>query len=253
MRKTAALATFLLFATASPGAEEAESPNLHAPFDALLKETVKDGLVDYKALEKREEALDAYLSSLADYDAASRPRAERLAFWINAYNAFALKLVLEHYPGIDSVNDVEKPWDTKLAKAAGKLRSLNEIEHEILRKEFEDPRIHFAIVCASISCPDLRSRAYVAEKLDEQLDAAATRFLADPDKGFRVAEKDEEEVVVEVSKIFEWFAEDFVIHSGSIYQYILKYVPPEDAALLKSRRRDVRVRFMDYDWGLNGK
>lgn len=246
-------ATLVLAACTVSDADDTDWTKLHSPLTGLLSGAVKGGVVDYAWLKKREAELDAYLDALARARPASRSRSEKLAFWINAYNAFTLKLILRHYPDLESIRDIEKPWDTSEWKAGGKTLSLNEIEHEILRKELKEPRIHFAIVCASFSCPDLAPQAYAAEKLEEQLDSAARGFLDDTKKGFRVAEKSESRLVVEVSRLFDWFEDDFKSSAGSVRQYLLKYLPKEKADLLKAPQTSVRIKFLGYDWSLNGK
>ncbi len=158
---------------------------LHEPYDKLLRAYVKNGWVNYKAFKQQEARLDAYLKTLAQTDPAKLTKSERLAYWINAYNAFTIKLILRRYPKIKSIKDIPGRWDRREWTAGGKTYSLGEIEHQILRKRFNEPRIHFALVCASKSCPDLPSEAYTAKRLERQLTAAAKQFLADTKKGFR--------------------------------------------------------------------
>lgn len=239
--------------TSSPEARPAVA-GLHAPFDALLKSHVKDGVVDYKGLKAREAALDAYLAVLDKTDPASLKREERLALWINAYNAFTLKLILKHTPGIGSIKDIPDRWNLEDWSVGGKRVSLDHIEHRILRK-MGDPRIHFAIVCASKSCPDLVSEAYVPERLDAQLSAATRRFLADTQKGFRSGMKKGllggKKPVVHVSKILDWFGEDFGKTEGDRLSWIRPYLPDKEQAFLKEHPDPV-LEDLDYDWSLNG-
>jgi hypothetical protein len=155
---------------------------LHAPLGYLLRAYVVDGEVDYAGLASDREPLAAYLDSLAATEVGALGRDARLALWINAYNAFTLQLILEHYPGITSIKEIPRAsrWEDVRWNVGGTLYSLDQIEHEILRPRFGDPRIHFAVVCASVSCPDLREEAYASAHIDAQLDAAARRFLSDP-------------------------------------------------------------------------
>ena len=229
----------------------------HRAWTRLVGQYVADGRVDYASLHHDARAeLSAYLDTLS---AVSRPcyaewtRDQRLAFWINAYNAYTVSLVLEHYPvrSIRSIGWVPgSAFRTKFipmaALADGDL-SLDDIEHGHLRKEFHEPRIHFAIVCASVSCPPLRSEAYRPADLDRQLDEQARRFLGDPTKN-RV---ERESRTLRLSPIFKWFREDFEKAAGSVPAFVARYVDPATAAAC--REPDVRIEFLDYDWSLNGK
>jgi len=159
--------------------------DLHAPFHRLLVAHVKDGAVEYRAFKDREGELDAYRAALAGVDPAALSQNGRLALWINAYNAFTLKLILERCPGIKSIKEISGRWTQVRWVVGGKKRSLGQIEHEIRRKEFQEPRIHFAIACASKSCPILLSEAHEAQTINEQLARAARGFLADPRNGSR--------------------------------------------------------------------
>ena len=229
--------------------------SLHAPFDQLLRAFVNDGRVDYASLKSHEATLDAYRAALARTDPSRLPRDERMALWINAYNAFTIKLILRRYPGITSIKDIPRRWDTREWTVGGRRYSLAGIEHEILRKEFREPRIHFAIVCASKSCPSLASEAYVGDRIDEQLTQAARTFLADPNKGFRA--RREKGVLygynnnVYLSKVFKWFGEDFERQSGSVLNAIMPYLPASDQAFLNQHRNNLSIRYMGYDWTLN--
>ncbi len=238
-----------------PPAELSVAAGVHAPFDGLVRAFVRDGKVDYRCLQTHEAALDAYLATLGRTDPDSLSRDAALAFWVNAYNAFTIKLILSRYPRIGSIKDIPRRWDRRDWLVGGQRYSLNDIEHEILRKQFVEPRIHFAIVCASASCPTLASEAYVAERLDEQLNRAARGFLADPSQGARVDVErrgsDGGRARVYLSAIFKWFREDFEARTGSLLDFVLPYLPPADRAVLERRRTDVSIRFLPYDWSLN--
>ena len=230
---------------------------LHEPYDKLLRAHVKNGWVNYKAFKQQEARLDAYLKTLAQTDPAKLTKSERLAYWINAYNAFTIKLILRRYPKIKSIKDIPGRWDRREWTAGGKTYSLGEIEHQILRKRFNEPRIHFAIVCASKSCPDLPSEAYTAKRLDRQLTAAAKRFLADTKKGLQTRREKGflwgHNNYVYLSSIFNWFAEDFEKHGGSVIAFIKPYVSKKQRAFLEKHKDDFSIRYLDYDWSLNGK
>ncbi len=172
---------------------------------------------------------------------------EKLAFWINAYNIMAVKMVLDHYP-LKSIKDVaglfSSVWKLNVGTVGGKARTLNEIEHDILRKMGE-PRIHVAIVCASLSCPDIRPEAYTSERLHEQLDDQMKAFLANPQKGLQVEETNQR---LYLSSIFKWFAEDFEA-KGGVRPFLAKYVPERVSAYLKMDT--FRLSYLDYNWNLN--
>lgn len=220
-------------------------------WDALLKKYVKpvtlDGVklngVDYPALQKDPEYARTIRALEAFPPTALKSREQKLAFWINTYNIMAVKMVLDHYP-VNSIKDAgglfSSVWKKDVGKVGGKTVTLNEIEHEILRP-MGDPRIHVAIVCASVSCPDLRPEAYTVEALDRQLDDQMRLFLANPSKGLTVDGGD-----VAVSSIFKWFAEDFESRGG-VPGFLTPYAPPSARAALKSGDLD----YLDYNWNLN--
>ncbi len=220
----------------------------HSLWTALLEKYVNDeGLVNYRGFIRDSVQLNAYLRRLTESspDDINWSEKERLAYWINAYNAFTVKLIVDHYP-LASIKDigsaiqipfVNSPWDIKFIEIEGKKLDLNNIEHSILRKEFDEPRIHFAINCASFSCPTLRKEAYSAEKLDAQLNEQAVTFIND------LLRNDIKSNQAELSRIFSWFKGDFT-KNGSLKEYINQY----------SRTKmddDTKISFRKYDWSLN--
>ena len=217
----------------------------HHPWTALLKQYVDEGgLVDYEGFQKDEEALDHYLDSLSYHPPGSNwSEEEQLAYWINAYNAFTVKLILDHYP-LKSIKDIggggitmiNSPWDIKFFTIGEVSMDLNTIEHEILRKQFDEPRIHFAINCASISCPKLRNEAFTAEKLEEQLEDQAMDFINDPSKNLFT------DTYIHLSSIFNWFESDFTKQTD-----LLSFI----AAYKIDLNRSAKLSFLEYDWGLN--
>lgn len=221
----------------------------HAPFDRILKDHVSEGRVDYAAL-KHDARLGSYLDALAAADvAALGTRNEQLAFWINAYNAYTLKLIVDHYP-VKSIRDIPHPevessWDLPLARVAGRQLSLNAIEHTILRGELKEPRIHYAVVCAAVSCPPLRTEAFVAERLDAQLRDQAERFLATWNRF------DPQTRRAEISQIFKWFASDFGGEPASVLRALAPYAPARVQASLAADADRWTVTYLDYDWALN--
>lgn len=241
------------------GAAPPDCPNadaMHAGFTDVLHRHVHHGWVHYAALAREDRpALDRYLATLAAVTPAclaTWTRPQRFAFWINAYNAYTIRLVLDHYP-IASIRSVGwfpgaafRERFIPIRAVPGTPLSLNDIEHKILRPTFRDARVHFAIVCASKSCPPLRAEAYRGADLDRQLDDQARRFLADPTKNTA----DASARVLRLSKIFDWFREDFERDAGSLLDYVRRYAPPQMAAVAEAP--GVRIQFLDYDWTLNG-
>lgn len=239
---------------APPPAESVEA-GTHAAFDVLVRAFVRDGEVDYRCVQTHEAELDGYLATLGRTDPGTLSRDEALALWINAYNAFTIKLILSRYPRIESIKDIPRRWVRQDWIVGGRRYSLNDIEHEILRKQFVEPRIHFAIVCASASCPKLASQAFVAGRLDEQLNRAARAFVTDSIRGVRVEVErwgtGEGRGRVYLSSIFKWFREDFEARAASLLGFIMPYLSPTDRAVLERHRNDVSIRFLPYDWSLN--
>ncbi|MDX1411553.1 MAG: DUF547 domain-containing protein, partial [Nitrospirales bacterium] len=171
---------------------------------------------------------------------------DRLAFWINAYNAFAIQGILDGYSPTTWVGRYTY-FVSRDYLVGGARVNLYAVERAILIPEFREPRIHFAIVCASRSCPKLRSWAYSPDKLDQQLDDSARLFINDPNRNVF----DRQQKVAYLSKIFDWFTDDFVSHSGSLTKYVAQYV--EDPKLAEELVQETyRVEFLEYDWTLNG-
>jgi hypothetical protein len=174
---------------------------------------------------------------------------ERLAFWINAYNILAIELVVRH-PGVASIREIgsllRPVWSREVGPVGGRGRSLGEIEHEILRP-LGDPRIHGAIVCASVSCPPLRREPFAAERIDEQLDEQLRRWLASPEKGLRV---DAGAGTLHLSRIFDWFEADFEA-TGGVLAFVARRAPDAEGRWIAEHADRVRVRYLPYDWDLN--
>lgn len=221
-------------------------------YDQLLQKHVKNGKVDYLALKTSPGELDEYLSWLANADPEQLDTAEeRLAFWMNAYNAFVLKGVIDTLPEKSediagySVKKIKGFFARRKFVVGGRYYSLDEIENNVLRPIFKDPRVHFSIVCASQSCPVLQGKAFRREDIHAQLEEATKRFLASKDR-FKI---DRENKIVYLSPIFRWFKEDFGEAKGSIYDFIADYLEEEDKAFIKTG--DFTIEYLDYDWGLN--
>lgn len=223
-------------------------------WDRVVRTHGRDGGVDYGALAADRADLDAFLRSLADADPESWSEPDQVAFWINAYNAVVVHFVLERYPGLDSVRAVDGFFETLRFPVAGQERSLDEIEGAA--RALGDPRVHFAVVCASTSCPDLRPEAYRGDRLDEQLADQTAAFLADPDKGLRY---DEAAGRLYVSSIFKWYAGDFTGGSTVVSYFfrdgLLDWVTLRLPADLRARIEagDPDLVYLDYDWSLNDR
>ncbi len=217
----------------------------HQQWDNVLKKYVNNyGLVNYRALQKDPAELNSYLKTLSNNPPQDNWSAdEQKAYWINAYNAFTVSLILQHYP-VKSIKDIagkiykiNTPWDIKFITIGGRKYDLNNIEHGILRKKFNDPRIHFALVCASISCPRLRIEAYTAANLNAQLEDAGRSFLNDKSKNnISTARAD-------LSKYFSWYKGDFT-NNGSLPDFINMYSQTKINS-------NTKITSLDYNWSLN--
>ncbi|MEP2775428.1 MAG: DUF547 domain-containing protein [Luteolibacter sp.] len=219
----------------------------HAKFTDVLKANVKGENVDYAALHKDPDKLGSYLVDLAAVDQSEYAEwsdDQKMAYLINLYNAATLKLIVDEYP-VKSIRDINSPWKQNRVKLFGKYVSLDHIEHEMLRKDFSDPRIHFGVNCASIGCPALRAEAFTAAKLDAQLNQQARNFLRDSSKN-RV---DQKSGTLYLSSIFDWFKGDFVGKSGSVEKFIAPYLPDSDRKAVESGK--FKVKYTDYNWSLN--
>ena len=248
------LAVISVLCAAAPLAAAGEPAFDHSAFDRLLKTHVTaDGRVDYDAFA-RAPAFPAYLERLAQAAPDTLSREEQLAFWINAYNAYTIQLVNAHGER-KSIRNINKtlgvikamgPWKEEIVRAGGKTMSLDFVEHEIIRKRFREPRIHFALVCAARSCPPLRREAYAGDRLGAQLEEQARLFIA------RSPEKNRIEVAAataHLSPIFGWFKEDFGPDLG---KFLARYVDdPAARALLESGK--FKIVETPYDWALNLK
>lgn len=233
---------------ASAEAKATPAPAVVAPspggdlYQGLLRDHVREGRVDYAAL-RTDARLAAYLKKLAARDPSALPRDEALAYWINAYNAATLKLVVDAWP-VDSIMKINagKPWDVPVFRPRGQpaALTLNQIEHDIIRKQFAEPRIHFALVCAAASCPPLRAEEYTASALEAQLAEQTKNFLAD-----RVINRfDPATNRYVVSPLFKWYASDFGGTDATVRAFI-------DDLAGASPSADAPITYSDYDWSLN--
>lgn len=209
----------------------------HYSWDALLKEFVSgDGKVNYQAFRGKKGQLRDYIASLgANMPTEAWTKPDKLAYWMNAYNAMTVDLILRNLP-LESIKDIDKPWDQRLWKLGAKWYNLDEIEHQILRK-MEDPRIHFGINCASFSCPPLLNEAFTSHAVDSQLEELTRIFINDP-KHNTISEKS-----IQLSKLFSWFAKDFRSR-GSLIEFLNYY---SEITIDPKARKSFRT----YDWSLN--
>ncbi len=233
----------------SCGIKESQSnskPISHTGWDKLVQKHVTEtGVVNYQGFIADSVALSVYIKLLSSSHPNTKnwSEKERLAYWINAYNAFTVKLIIDHYP-IKSIKDIKSGipfvnsvWDIKFINIEGATYDLNNIEHSILRKRFEEPRIHFAINCASVSCPRLRTEAFFPETLEAQLTDQAHYFLKNPVKNIITQDK------IQLSKIFSWFKGDFT-KQGSLIDFLNQYAPVKI-------NPDTQKESLDYNWNLN--
>jgi hypothetical protein len=217
-------------------------------YAGLLKKYVKDGVVNYQGFKNEESVLDKYLTVLESVDSKTLSRREQFAFYVNAYNAWTIKLILSGYPGVKSIKDLgsffRSPWKKKICRIDRKVLSLDNIEHDILRPRFRDPRVHFAVNCASKGCPPLRSEPYRGSTLDEQLDDSVSSAINNP------ARTRLERTTLYVNKIFDWFSEDF---EEGAFNFVLKYAQGALKKRLEANRHEIKIEYLHYDWSLNGK
>jgi len=238
MKSLFAVLTFLSVLCSSASAFD------HSAFTGVLKTYVDGkGMVNYKALKSNRGALDAYLKktgAVPEKEFKSWSKDEQLAFYMNVYNAETLQFIIDNYP-VETIKDLggflSTPWDKKVVTLFGDPTTLNTLEHKIIRKQFDEPRIHFALVCAAVSCPPLRREAYTAAKLDSQLDNQARIFLQQKEKN-RI-----EGDTLYLSSIFDWYGGDFETKKRTLNQYVDPYI--DGNAVGKE------VEFTEYDWGLN--
>ena len=269
----AAIIQVLLLSAGSAGtvvtAQTTEFDHDYRAYAQLLSDHISGARVDYAKLKRDRQVLEAVateLGQVSEADLEAWSREHRLAYWINAYNIFTLKVIVDNYPirggwfGFsprNSIKRIDGVWDRLTWKAGGREVTLDQIEHEILRPGFDEPRIHFAVNCAAIGCPPLRSEPYRVDLLDRQLILAARDFLAS-DLGVQVSGSR-----LRVSRIFDWYGDDFIPQFAhlvdadrsekerAILGVIAKYGPTEAATLAQEGR--ARIRFLKYDWALNDR
>jgi len=231
-------------------AEKPEGPTFdHSTLDDLLKSHVdQDGWVDYQGLKQDAAKLDLYIKTVAKAPFEDMGRNQKLALLINAYNAFTLRLILDHYP-VESIKDIpsDKRWDAKRWQVGSHTWSLSQIENEQIRPKFKEPRIHFALVCAAVGCPKLRNEAFQADQIDQQLQDQ-TRTVHGHRRWFRF---EPDKNVVHLTRLYLWYGDDFRQVSGSVLDFANRYSPDLKTAL--DAGRSPKIEWLPYDWALNAK
>ena len=207
--------------------------------ELLTKHVGRNGVVNYLGFKGEKQKLISYINILqSNHPSSTWPKNEAKAYWINAYNAFTVKLILENYP-IESIMKINngKAWDIKFIKIGKNTYSLNNIEHDILRPKYKDARIHFAVNCASVSCPKLSNKAFNSSSLEKHLNDMTMAFLNDASKNKITAKE------VKISKLFEWYESDFKMN-GSVIDFINKYSKVQ-------AEPDAKISYQEYNWNLN--
>jgi len=229
-------------------ADVSEATVDHSIYAALLGKYVQQGQINYRGFKTDEAKLDQYLKVLENTGSDKLDPNNQFAFYINAYNAWTIKLILSGYPGVKSIKDLgsilKSPWKKKISHLDGDVITLDHIEHNILRPRFKDPRVHFAINCAALSCPPLISEPYRGSTLDRQLDDSAKNFINDPQRNYLKGN------TLYVSKIFKWFVEDF---NNDIIGFFLKYAEKELKKELEVQGDSIKIKYLHYNWSLNGQ
>jgi hypothetical protein len=252
------LSIFILMSVVYCEASYASSEGVSHYWTEVLKENTHQGRVNYKSIKANGAQLKASIQSIetiTKFDFDSLDVKQKMAFWINVYNVGVVKVIIDNYPikrsfGLkavrypaNSIQQIENVWDRPILTVRSRELSLNDIENKILRPEFKDPRIHFAIVCASISCPVIRSEAYTAKELDQQLSEQIEIFLDDPSK----VRYDKNKDILYLSPIFKWFKEDFDQVGGTI-AFIKKH---SSNHMFDSVTQQTQIQWLGYDWNLN--
>jgi len=218
------------------------------PYAELLDKHTRDGLVDYASFKPDHPKLKAYLRYLEGIDPDDLSRDDAFAYYLNLYNAATIDLVLDNYPGIDSIKDIGgffgNPWKIEFITLKGKMVHLDHVEHEVLRPLYKDPRLHFAVNCASLGCPPLYAKPFEGQTLDATLDELTRQNMADP------AHTRLEGDNLYVSKVFDWFGEDWGGKEDKI-AFVRKYSPSDQAAEIDRLGNRLDLKYSDWDWTLN--
>lgn len=269
--------SFYLSASCALAVDANDSQFSYRDYAAVLKTYVDDaGMVNYEQLKANREKLDVFVAVIANLNTKTYEewgKKGKIAFWLNAYNALTLKVIIDNYPikpsffksriyPKNSIRQIKGVWNKITFNVMGQDLTLEHIEHKILRKQFDEPRIHMAMVCAAMGCPALRNEPYTGEKLDRQLDDRSRKFLSNPNK-FKIVRKDNK---VYLSPIFKWFSSDFTdkyrlsgfrassLESFSeddraILNFASQYLKEPDREFITAGK--FKIKYLDYDWSLN--
>lgn len=229
----------------------------HKIWDELLQENVKlngsVSTVNYKNIQAKPDKLNSYLqkiSTISEADFNNWEKNQKLAFLINVYNAFTVKLIVDNYP-VKSIKDIgelfSSPWKKKFFKLFGEVRHLDWLEHERIRPIFNEPQVHFALVCASKGCPALQKEAFVGNSLGQQLYFSTRLFLKDKTRNEVLFDKS----IMNISSIFKWYKDDFVKSSGSVEAFIIPFITDDNIEIMKRLGTPYKINYLDYDWALN--
>lgn len=222
--------------------------SIHQSFSALLAKYVSNGTVNYSQL-KSDKGLSEYVQKLTASNPQSLSGNEEKAFWINAYNAFTLQLIIDNWP-VKSIRDLEggKVWDKKWIKIGGLMYSLNQIENDILRPK-GDARVHYALVCAAKGCPPLRDEAFLANSLDSQLDEQARQYVrSGPGHSYSTSS-----MTANVSQLYKWYAKDFGKGAKGLIEHLAKFATSSVAKAMRNNPSAWKIEYVTYDWSINGR
>lgn len=241
--------TLIFFASVVPDSFSSEFDHEYNDYQNRISKyiSVREGLVDYKQLKIHSRGISNFLetsSNVQKKEYENWNKDQQLAFLINLYNVSTIKLILDNYP-IKSIKDIESPWDKEFIDYLGSKISLNTLEHQIIRKEFDDPRIHFALVCAAKGCPVLLTEPFIASKLESQLEEAKKMFFSTRFKNYLEISSN----TLYLSPLFKWYGEDFENKSGSVKKYVIPNLT--DKKLTSSQIENLKITYTDYDWTLN--
>lgn len=247
MHKVFLLGLTLIFGFLSLNSYSSDFDHDYEDLSAYLSQNVKNGRVDYKSIKSDPNGIDNFLEisgNVSKKEFEAWDKKQQLTFLINLYNIETIRLIIDNYP-LKSIKDIGKPWDIKVVELFNKKISLNGLENDVIRKDFDEPRIHFALVCAAKGCPELISESYKASTLDGQLENSAKVFLSKT----KINRLDSIGKTIYLSPIFDWYGVDFEKKSGSVKKYVLPYLSNNN--LTQSEIDVLKISYTNYDWSLN--
>ncbi len=247
MRKLLLVVTTILFGLLTINSYSSDFDHDYKDLGVYLSKNVKDGKVDYKSIKSDPKGVDTFLDisgKVTEAEYNSWNKKEQLTFLINLYNVETIKLIIDNYP-LKSIKDIGKPWDLKVVELFGKKISLNSLENGLIREDFNEPRIHFALVCAAKGCPELISESYKASNLDKQLESSTRAFLSKT----KINRLEISNNTIFLSPLFDWYGVDFKKKSGSVKASVLPYLT--DKKLSQNEVDALEISYTNYDWSLN--